>query len=130
MGYAEKNVNLLLLGNKADIADKKVDESVAKKYAQGKGMKFFEASAKTSENVYASFVELSKELMQKRDDEIMAKTKKFNVAKFSGRKQTPSISRDGDDIFTGEPSVFQEEAVKRLSASQNVNPAIKKNGCC
>ena len=62
-------MELLLIGNKSDQLESevRVDSSKAKLYAQSKNMEFFEASAKTADQVSQSFLTLSRKLMSKRD---------------------------------------------------------------
>lgn len=65
--YAEKDAELVLIGNKSDLeAERKVSKEEAENFAKQKEMLFFEASAKSSENVNESFLALSKRLMQKK----------------------------------------------------------------
>lgn len=55
----------MILGNKADLKDEKiVDEDVVKKYCDHRSMEYFEASAKTAENVNKAFVSLTKQMMK------------------------------------------------------------------
>lgn len=64
--YAEKNVEILLIGNKSDL-EKKVPTNVAKEFAQSKNMEFFETSAKTADSVQTAFITLARKLMSKRE---------------------------------------------------------------
>lgn len=50
--YAEKDVELLLLGNKCDMADQRqVDTAMVAEYAEKKSMNFYETSAKTNDAI-------------------------------------------------------------------------------
>jgi Ras-related protein Rab-1A len=58
------NVPLLLVGNKADLEDKRqVDEAEAKELADRMGLVLLETSAKTSQNIEGAFKAISKQLM-------------------------------------------------------------------
>ncbi|EGR29335.1 Ras family protein, putative [Ichthyophthirius multifiliis] len=64
--YAEKNVELMLIGNKKDL-NQQVTTQIAEEYAKHKNMEFFEVSAKTADSVQQAFLTLSKKLMAKRE---------------------------------------------------------------
>ncbi|KAL4429927.1 hypothetical protein ABPG74_000293 [Tetrahymena malaccensis] len=64
--YAEKNVELLLIGNKSDL-DKQVSTQTAQEYAKSKNMEFFECSAKTADSVQQAFLTLARKLMNKKE---------------------------------------------------------------
>ncbi|KAL4474715.1 hypothetical protein ABPG72_002308 [Tetrahymena utriculariae] len=64
--YAEKNVELLLIGNKSDL-DRQVSTQSAQEYAKSKNMEFFECSAKTSDSVQQAFLTLARKLMNKKE---------------------------------------------------------------
>jgi len=54
--YAEQSVNIVLIGNKHDLADKRVvSEALGAALAKEYGIAFFETSAKTDHNVQAAF---------------------------------------------------------------------------
>ena len=56
---------MILVGNKNDIADRKVTIEEGKELANKYNMTFLETSAKTSENVKQSFFSLIKEIKTK-----------------------------------------------------------------
>jgi Ras-related protein Rab-1A len=65
--YACGNVTKLLVGNKADMNDKRaVETSAGKAFAQQQGMLFAEASAKAGQGVEDAFMVLVKEIFDKR----------------------------------------------------------------
>eukprot|EP01017_Pseudomicrothorax_dubius_P009510 TRINITY_DN1323_c0_g1_i4.p1 TRINITY_DN1323_c0_g1~~TRINITY_DN1323_c0_g1_i4.p1 ORF type:complete len:253 (+),score=44.26 TRINITY_DN1323_c0_g1_i4:74-760(+) len=65
--FGEKDVELILIGNKNDLSsDKIVPTELAEEYAKARKMMFFEASAKTAEHVNLAFLEISKKLMAKK----------------------------------------------------------------
>lgn len=54
--YAESSVNIVLIGNKHDLSDKRViSEAQGAALAKEYGISFFETSAKTDHNVQAAF---------------------------------------------------------------------------
>jgi GTPase SAR1 family protein len=64
--HASQNVEKVLIGNKADLTDKKVIETeqgmaLAKEF----GMAFFETSARTGNNVNETFFHISKSIKDK-----------------------------------------------------------------
>jgi len=61
--YAAENVNKLLVGNKADLVQKKVVEfSVAKEFADSLSIPFLETSAKNSTNVEEAFLTMARQI--------------------------------------------------------------------
>ncbi|ANB14851.1 Rab family GTPase YPT1 [Sugiyamaella lignohabitans] len=64
--YATEGVNKLLVGNKSDIADKKVVEySVAKEFADSMNIPFLETSAKDSTNVEQAFLTMARQIKER-----------------------------------------------------------------
>mmetsp|Transcript_11076 Transcript_11076/g.22069 ORF Transcript_11076/g.22069 Transcript_11076/m.22069 type:complete len:205 (-) Transcript_11076:359-973(-) len=62
--YGSERVNKLLVGNKCDLADRRViPEETGRKMADSLGMKFLETSAKTSEKVEEAFITMTGEIM-------------------------------------------------------------------
>jgi len=61
--YACENVNKLLVGNKCDLANKRVVEyNSAKEFADSLGVPFLETSAKNATNVEAAFIKMASEI--------------------------------------------------------------------
>eukprot|EP01117_Protostelium_nocturnum_P018097 TRINITY_DN74_c0_g1_i1.p1 TRINITY_DN74_c0_g1~~TRINITY_DN74_c0_g1_i1.p1 ORF type:complete len:211 (+),score=76.42 TRINITY_DN74_c0_g1_i1:236-868(+) len=61
--YACQSVNRLLVGNKADLKEKKVvDTNEAKEFADSLRISFLETSAKSSENVEEAFLTMTKQI--------------------------------------------------------------------
>ncbi|TXT15668.1 hypothetical protein VHUM_00171 [Vanrija humicola] len=61
--YAVEGVNKLLVGNKSDLATKKVvDYAAAKAFADELGIPFLETSAKNATNVEQAFLTMSKQI--------------------------------------------------------------------
>eukprot|EP00056_Hartaetosiga_gracilis_P019803 m.16057 g.16057 ORF g.16057 m.16057 type:complete len:204 (-) comp7947_c0_seq1:284-895(-) len=64
--YACENVNKLLVGNKSDLANKKVvDFTTAKEFADSIGIPFLETSAKNATNVEQAFTTMAAEIKQR-----------------------------------------------------------------
>ncbi|KAM3143777.1 hypothetical protein pb186bvf_004053 [Paramecium bursaria] len=101
--YAEKNVELLLIGNKSDSDDRVVSVAEALDYANSKKMTHIEASAKTADQVNKAFTQLAKKLMAKKDQQNQTKGP-------SGRSQSQ-----------------QQQPSTRLD---NAQPQQKKEGSC
>jgi len=66
--YACQSVNKLLLGNKADLAEKRtVQTSEGKDFADSLGVQFLETSAKTSNNVEEAFTTMTRQIKNRLD---------------------------------------------------------------
>jgi len=64
--YASENVNKLLVGNKADLADKRtVAENDAREFANELSIQFLETSAKEATNVENAFLTMAYEIKQR-----------------------------------------------------------------
>ncbi len=65
--YSKKNLNIILIGNKLDLASKRlVNYSMLKSYAEQHSYLFFETSAKqNNNNLLNTFIEISKKLEEK-----------------------------------------------------------------
>ena len=80
---ADKDVILILAGNKNDCEDRKVDKSEAEELANEFDIKYFDCSAKTGENINKAFEELI---------ERMVKT--VDKSKVSSAKLTQKVFKD------------------------------------
>ena len=80
---ADKDVILILAGNKNDCEDRKVDKSEAEELANEFDIKYFDCSAKTGENINKAFEELI---------ETMVKT--VDISKVSSAKLTQKVFKD------------------------------------
>jgi len=73
--YACENVNKLLVGNKADLADERqVDTNAAKEFAESYGIPFIETSAKTSYNVEKCFVQMAAAIKKRMSSQSSSKS--------------------------------------------------------
>ena len=67
--YASKNINLVLVGNKIDLeSERKISKEDGMELATEYGMEFFEASAKTGENIEDIFLRICKTVSKKIDE--------------------------------------------------------------
>ena len=68
--YASEKVDKLLVGNKADLEEKrKVQADSAKEYASSKDINFLETSAKEKLNVERSFMKIAAQIMERMNAE-------------------------------------------------------------
>ena len=58
------NIPLILVGNKVDLPDRKINGEQAKELAKKHGVQYLETSAKTGESIEKIFLELSKSMVQ------------------------------------------------------------------
>lgn len=73
--YASRDVNKLLVGNKADLKDKrKVSFNEAKAFADELGIPFLETSAKDSTNVEEAFFKLAEDILKRVSSQPSEKT--------------------------------------------------------
>mmetsp|Transcript_2901 Transcript_2901/g.5095 ORF Transcript_2901/g.5095 Transcript_2901/m.5095 type:complete len:202 (-) Transcript_2901:661-1266(-) len=87
--YGSDRVNKLLIGNKADMVDKRaVKTEEGKELADALQMEFLETSAKTSENVEQAFITMTREIM-----------KSMASAPMQGKRETVNVS--GSDAEVG-----------------------------
>lgn len=64
--YADPGTQLVLVGNKCDMdGQRAVPTDLAKQFATSKNMEFFETSAKTAEHVTEAFIEITRKLFGK-----------------------------------------------------------------
>lgn len=64
--YACQSVNKLLVGNKADLVEKKVvDFNEAKEFADSLNISFLETSAKSAQNVEEAFLTMTKQIKER-----------------------------------------------------------------
>lgn len=64
--YAAEDVNILLVGNKADMAaQRQVEYAAGKEFAEKLGVPFLETSAKDNTNVEAAFVTMARQIKER-----------------------------------------------------------------
>ena len=65
---ASRDITILIVGNKSDLADRQVSVIEASKMAQSEGCAYVETSARTGENVEASFFKLARSVLTRMHD--------------------------------------------------------------
>jgi Ras-related protein Rab-1A len=85
--YASENVNKLLVGNKSDLASKKVvDYATAKAFADEIGIPFLETSAKNATNVEQAFMTMAAEIKNRMASQpALSSTSKPNNVQLRGQ---------------------------------------------
>jgi Ras-related protein Rab-1A len=127
--YADKDVEILLLGNKCDLkSEKAVEERTAKDYGQKKNMEFFEVSAKTADSVHEAFNVVARKLIEKKKAKIREKMNKSGAAA-GGTTTTGSGNNSRSSITT------EEESKVKLGGNnpqeeQGFLDRLKQNSCC
>eukprot|EP01016_Furgasonia_blochmanni_P045191 TRINITY_DN6341_c0_g2_i1.p1 TRINITY_DN6341_c0_g2~~TRINITY_DN6341_c0_g2_i1.p1 ORF type:complete len:140 (+),score=42.53 TRINITY_DN6341_c0_g2_i1:85-504(+) len=75
--HADPSVMRILVGNKNDLESKrKIDSSIAYEWAEKNGLRYFEASAKSGDNVQNIFEQLGEEILAQK----LAETKENDAA--------------------------------------------------
>ena len=64
-----EDVVIFLVGNKADLNDRKVDKIKAEKYAKERNIKYIETSAKEGTNILLLFEEIAIDMNKQKEDE-------------------------------------------------------------
>ena len=64
-----KNIEIILVGNKSDLQDRKINKINAEKFAKEKNLKYIETSAKEGTNILLLFEELSIGMNKRKNDD-------------------------------------------------------------
>ena len=67
--HSSENVNVMVLANKSDLDEVEVTDADMAKFEEEKGIKIIKASAKTGQNVDESFLDMTKKLIIKQNQE-------------------------------------------------------------
>ena len=107
--FAPKETVKMMVGNKADLKDKrKVEEDKAQNYAKQMNMPFLETSAKTAANVEQAFERVARELI---------KQKLANEPKQTSQKSTQNQRQN-------------TQGQRRVNFNQALNQLGDSNNCC
>eukprot|EP00455_Lapot_gusevi_P000001 TRINITY_DN0_c0_g1_i1.p1 TRINITY_DN0_c0_g1~~TRINITY_DN0_c0_g1_i1.p1 ORF type:complete len:213 (-),score=68.37 TRINITY_DN0_c0_g1_i1:269-907(-) len=92
--YATENTTKLLVGNKADMSDKRVSEETARRFADKLGIPFIETSAKNATNVDAAFLTMARELIKAREEKVTSGAAQASAAP-RGNQQQVQVGASG-----------------------------------
>lgn len=122
--YADKNVEILLLGNKSDLKDEKtVDERTVKSYAQKKNMEFYEVSAKTADSVHEAFNVIARKLIEKKKAKLREKVgKSAGTVSSTGVQNTVKGDEENKVRLNGGNSTVEVEG--------GFMNRVRQNNCC
>lgn len=67
--HSSENVNVMVLANKSDLDEVEVTDADMAKFEEERGIKIVKASAKTGQNVDESFLDMTKKLIIKQNQE-------------------------------------------------------------
>eukprot|EP01118_Nematostelium_gracile_P009173 TRINITY_DN306_c0_g5_i1.p1 TRINITY_DN306_c0_g5~~TRINITY_DN306_c0_g5_i1.p1 ORF type:complete len:238 (-),score=58.41 TRINITY_DN306_c0_g5_i1:55-669(-) len=90
--YACQSVNKLLVGNKADLTEKKVVEyNESKEFADSLGISFLETSAKSAQNVEEAFLTMTRQIKERvsRSHEVPKQGTGVDISRSGGSKIKP-----------------------------------------
>ena len=87
--HAPKTISLILIGNKSDLENREVTYEEGQKLANENGIKFYESSAKTGQNIGAIFSDSANDIAKKIDEGYYhIETDSCGIKKGSSKKNT------------------------------------------
>ena len=81
------NVEVILVGNKSDLEDRKITKYKAENYAKEKNVKYIETSAKEGTNILLLFEELSIGMNKRRNDESSSNVELGSIQTYIFRRE-------------------------------------------
>ena len=81
------NVEVILVGNKSDLEDRKITKYTAEKYAKEKNVKYIETSAKEGTNILLLFEELSIGMNKRRNEESTSNVELGSIQTYVFRRE-------------------------------------------
>ncbi|XP_057857895.1 ras-related protein RABD2a isoform X2 [Cryptomeria japonica] len=83
--YTNDNVNMILVGNKCDLTEKRaVDQQTAKDFASEIGIPFLETSAKDATNVEQAFLTMAREIKKRVGSQSATKNSQKSTVQIKG----------------------------------------------
>lgn len=84
---ASEKVNIVLVGNKCDLENREVTQEQGQEMADEFGINYYEASAKTGENITEIFETLAKDVMLRKERDPVVRTKTIDMAAVKPKKK-------------------------------------------
>ena len=92
--YASEGVSILLVGNKCDLAHRRVvEESVAREFAKEHNIDYIETSAKNATNVSEAFINIAKQVKDRIDANALSSGQEKRGVDLGSRSSVPTSSK-------------------------------------
>jgi small GTP-binding protein len=122
--YCDPNINnnFIVLGNKCDLFDKKVDEKKIDNFINEKNWKYFETSAKDGKNIEQCFRYISEVLIKQKDNEINYNNINNNINNIDNNNR--------NNIRNNSILINNEEKNNIITNTKKNKDKNKNNKCC